>query len=363
MGINYKLGTNLDIKLLDEVQYLNDKFKNKEIQITELFGSDRQHAYLTARPEFRLPDVSKSDFEMFVKMCNAIDVEFNYTMNSIYPGSKRFLVEQKSEIMEFVKYLEEIGVKRLTIANPILMDIVREASKTIKIEISTIAHIDAVTQIRYYKENYDIDKVCGNLMKNRSYKFLKKVASYCNSIGVKYELMVNEFCITGGFDYSTHCVFRDSCYLCHASNITKEDALTLNGYPMQYCMTSRKTHPANWLRARFIRPEDIDRYVALGITNFKITGRTGTTEYLAAMAHAYMEKKWDGNLLELWKPLETIYSGQKELEFSHPANIPNSQLGNFLDHWFNGDGFYCEDVVCGVDCKYCEEFYDSLKID
>jgi collagenase-like PrtC family protease len=249
-------------------------------------------------------------------------------------------------------------VKRITVGNPILLDLIRSVSKAINIEISTIAHIDAITQIRYYKENWNVDKVCGNLMKNRSIRFLKKAAEYCNQIGVKYELMVNEFCIVGGYDYSTSCIMRDGCYILHNSNITKEDALSMNGYPMQFCMTSRNTHPANWLRARFIRPEDIDRYVNIGINNFKITGRTGTAEYLLTMARAYLEKKWNGNLLSLWKPLETIYTEQKESEFEHDINIPNEKLDDFLDYWFDSD-VCCEENVCGINCKYCEEFYNS----
>jgi len=354
--INFKLGTNFNFELLLGVIELNKQFEEKGTRIGEFYGSDRKNAFLAARPDFRLPDVSREDLEKFVHICNDNMIEFNYTMNSINPGSKREIVEKKNYICDYVKYLEDIGVKRITVANPILLEIIREVSKTIRIEISTIAHIDAITQIRYYKEAYDVDKVCGNLMKNRSIKFLKKAAEYCNKIDVKYEMMVNEFCITGGFDYSTHCVFRDSCYCVHSTDKTKEDALSLNGYPMQFCMSSRNTHPANWLRARFIRPEDIDKYVSIGINNFKITGRTGTTEYLLTMAKAYLEKKWNGNLLSLWKPLETIYSEQKESEFKHVVNIPNEKLDGFLDYWFDDD-FYCEENVCGITCKYCEDYF------
>jgi collagenase-like PrtC family protease len=358
--INFKLGTNFNLDLLDGVIKLNSEFQGKDVKISEFYGSERENSFLAARPDFRLPDVSKPHMEKFIRICNENDIEFNYTMNSINPGTKREISEKKNAIIEFVWYLESAGVKRITIANPMLLEIVREASKTIAIEISTIAHVDAITQIKFFKEVYNVDKICGNLMKNRSIKFLKKAADYCSQIGIKYEMMVNEFCITGGFDYSTHCVYRDACYVAHSSDKTKEDALLLNGYPMQFCMSSRNTHPANWLRARFIRPEDIDKYASIGITNFKITGRTGTSEYLLTMARAYMEKKWDGNLLMLWKPLETIYTEEKESEFKHIVDIPNDKLTNFLDYWFDND-FYCEENICGQTCKYCEEFYNKIK--
>ena len=356
---NYKLGCNFDNDLIERVSELN--LQHTDRRITEFFGSDRAHAILAARPDFRLPAITMDCFEWYVQKCNDHRIEFNYTMNSILPGTKSYLIDNKKEIIQFVKTLEKIGVKRITIGNPILLDFVREASLTIGIEISTIMHVDAITQVKYFKEQYNIDKVCGNLAKNRSLSFTQKMAEYCNSIGVKYDLMVNEFCITGGERYSTHCVFRDSCYLVHATTSTKEEALSMNGYPMGYCMTSRKTHPANWLRARFIRPEDIKQYNKIGVHDFKITGRTGTTDQLIFLAKAYLEESLDGNLLKLWKPLETIYTDQKESEFVHPTIIDNKKLDSFMDHWFMNKEFYCEEEVCGDTCKYCEDFYERIK--
>ena len=40
----------------------------------------------------------------------------------------------------------------------------------------------------------------------------------------------------------------------------------------------------------------------------------------------------------------------------HSVNIPNKKLDGFLDKWFKGDGWECENHMCGGDCKYCFEF-------
>lgn len=359
--IQYKLGCNFTQELLDGVIQLNDKYRDAGSCISELYGSDKNMAFLTARPDFRLPDISKSEFEQFVGKCTDAGIGFNYTMNSIYPGSKVELQNRKQEIIDFVQYLENLGVSRVTIANPILMEFVREASSTIKIELSTIAHLDTVTQIKYYKEKYNVDKICGNLLKNRNVTFLKNAAEYCNNNDVVYEVMVNEFCGVGGKDYTTHCTFRDSCYMCHASNKTKEDALSLNNYPMEYCIFARKNDISSWMKLRWVRPEDIKRYSDIGIDHFKITGRTGGTEYLLQIAEAYLQQSWDGNLLSLWKPLETIYSHENELDFKQNVYIPNKSLTKFLNKWFTDDGFRCEEEVCGETCTYCHDFFD-LKI-
>jgi collagenase-like PrtC family protease len=236
--------------------------------------------------------------------------------------------------------------------------LIREASKDVSIEISTIAHLDTITQIKYYRDMFGVDKICGNLLKNRNIKFLSTAAEWCNKNGVMYELMVNEFCGVGGEDYTTHCTYRDSCYIQHAVNETKEDALAMNNYPMEYCIWARKTDVSSWLKLRFVRPEDIFRYAELGINNFKITGRTGSTDYIAKMCEAYLSQNWEGNLLGLWKPLETIYTEQSELEFKHETFIDNKRLNKFLIKWFKNPDFKCEEEMCGESCTYCHDFYD-----
>jgi collagenase-like PrtC family protease len=356
---SYKLGCNFDPILIDKVSALNAKYKHLGVQVDEFYGSDRAHAFLAARPDFRLPDISKLDFEQYVKNSLDAGIRFNYTMNSINPGSKRDIAENLQSIKDFIKYLEDIGVYRITVANLLIAEIIREVSSTIRIELSTIAHTDTVTQLKYLKDTFDIDKVCGNLAKNRNKRFLKQAADYCSENGMSYEIMLNEFCGVGSEGATTHCTFRDSCYIAHASDKTQEDAMLFDTYPMKYCIFARKVDVSSWLKLRWVRPEDIYRYEELGIKNFKITGRTGTTEYITAMAEAYLSRSWEGNLLQLWKPLETIFNHKNELDQEHNINIPNKTLNKFVGKWFSGDGFRCEEELCGSTCRYCHDYFDK----
>ena len=362
----YKIGCNFDEKLIDTVVELNKKYEGRG-KIVEMFGSDSEHAELAARPAWRLQSLTEEQFRSFVKKCNDNDIIFNYTLNSIQPyGSKQELVAHKGEVQDFIKFLIDAGVKRLTIANPMLMYIAREVTD-ISIEVSTIAHIDTVTQLKYFHESLGIDKFCCSILKNRNRDFLKHAADYCNKHGLILELLANEFCGVSGVDqetnlpYTTHCVYRDSCYLCHASCKTKEDSMSYNNYPMRYCMTARGKAQEGWLRLRWIRPEDQKLYNEIGINYFKLSGRTGTTEYLKMIMESYLSESFDGNLLELWKPLQTIYTGQKESDFEHKENIPNKLLDGFVKkNWFD-QNFDCADQECGTTCTYCRDFYKSIE--
>ncbi|QQK88135.1 hypothetical protein [Providencia phage PSTRCR_127] len=353
----FKVGTNFDLALLDKIVELNKKYPGS--LINEVYGSTREMAFVAARPDFRLPDVKNSQLEEYVRRCNYLGICFNYTLNTINPGSKRELVEWKKQaIQDYVQYLWDIGIYRVTVANPVIMEIIREVNKDIEFEVSTILHVDAVTQIKYLHDQYKIKKVCCGIHKNRSVSFLKRAAEYCNKNGIIFEILANEFCSNAGEGYTTHCSYRDSCYIFHASDVTAEDAKSLDGYPMQHCIKARDTDPFNWLRTRFVRPQDLHLYRSIGITQFKVSGRTGSTEYIMKVLEAYASESFEGNLLELWKPLETIYNGESELDHNHTVYLETSLLDGFLEkRWFKHPDFDCANEICGTTCKYCERYY------
>ena len=55
----------------------------------------------------------------------------------------------------------------------------------------------------------------------------------------------------------------------------------------------------NYLRANWIRPEDLHLYEELGYHNFKIVERNTPTQILLERVKAYAERRYDGNLLDL----------------------------------------------------------------
>ena len=361
---SFKIGYNFDPELIRAIEFMNRKW-GAQSKVVEVYGSDRTHAYVSARPDFRIQDVGTDDLKSHVRALKDIGVTFNYTMNTINPGSKATLQHEglADDIRAWVDILvNDIGVGRITVANPMVLELIRSVSADIPIEISTIAHIDSLSQIKFYKEKYNIDKICGNLMLNRNFTKLEGMATWCNDNGVVLDLMTNEFCGVGSGSYATHCIYRDSCYIAHASDKSQHDAESMDCYPMKRCMNSRDIDAACWLKTRFIRPEDLKAYRDIGIHHFKITGRTGTTEYIKRVVEAYMAESYKGNLLGLWKNLDTIYNGKDEDQTDNEIFVDNSKLDGFLDQWIHND-WRCDEKNCGVAegpnaCNYCNDFWE-----
>lgn len=357
---HFKIGTNFDMSVIDTVKYLNMKYAGQSV-VSEFYGSIRSDAQYAARPDFRLPDMFEFELAKFVESAHEIGVKVNYTLNSIMPfGSKAAFVDNYSDIHSTLTLLDDIGVDLVTIGSPILLEWIKKnyPEHEFDIEISTIMHVDTLTQIKYLHDMYGVKKVCGNLMRNRDFEFTSKAVQLCKDLDMYYELMVNEFCGVGTKDYATHCVYRDSCYICHSTNHTADDAKSFDNYPMDLCTAGRNANPANWLRSQFIRPEDIKRYnYSTGADHFKITGRTGSAGYQMRTLEAYMSGSFDGDLLELWKPLETIQQDNVSDTVDYKI-IPNKKLDGFIRFFANGH--VCANEVCGQTCNYCQLFYDGV---
>lgn len=354
----YKVGCNFSKELIDIFKELN--LINSNNKIDETYGSRKESAPLTARPAFRLKGMSEEDFKNYVDKLSQIGVSFNYTLNTSFLGSKEKIQQNEFEIMRYVSFLIDSGVKTITVTLPYVAELIRRVSKNIGIEVSTIAHIDTVSQVKLWYERYGISKVCINLNKNREINFLKSVANYCNKNGIIVSLLANEFCGNGSMlandSCATGCIYRDHCYQLHSIGYEK-NAFLENNYPMGNCISSR-SKSVIWLKMNFIRPEDTALYNTIGINHFKITGRTGETEHLKRVIRSYMLGKYNGNVLELWKHLETIYD-KDEKTFVPQNYIENRKLNGFLDFWFSHPNHICANEVCGETCKYCDDFYNS----
>ena len=65
-----------------------------------------------------------------------------------------------------------------------------------------------------------------------------------------------------------------------------KQALALD-YHMLFCLDYRLREPVNYVRANWIRPEDLHHYEKMGFDNFKIVERNTPTPELLRRANAY----------------------------------------------------------------------------
>jgi len=291
------VGSNYDPVLPSKFKELNEKYS--EVQVHEVYGSIRKiKIFGSARPDFRVPDVSLESFEQSVKDYNEAGILVNYTDNTPIVDKAKIDIEH---VKETLAYLKRIGIGRLTVAHPLSMEIIAEYSD-IPVEISTIYRANTPYQLRELKRrNPNINKVCLDVALNRNFESLALLKKEGDALGIETELLANEYCITD-------CADRVQCYNEHAQCKTDKDASKFKRYPMGICTQIRNIgNPVEWTRSRFIAPQSMAYYNEVhGIKKFKVTGRTHPTPYILWIVETYLSQKFEGNLLELWADVKNI---------------------------------------------------------
>lgn len=323
--IKLMVGSNYDPELIPRLHELNSTFD--EVTVAEVYGSIRGlKVFGSARPDFRIPSISLESFFEQVANYRDVGIRVNYTENTpLIDKAKTYT----SEIIPRLKLLKEAGVTRLTLAHTLAMDIVAEHSD-LSVEVSTIYDIKSVYQLRELKNRCpNINKVCVGVGKNRDFRWLRHFKHAADELGVEVELLANEFCVTD-------CVDRVQCYNDHAQISTEQEASQFQRYPMGRCINTRMA-PIEWLRARFILPQWMSWYAKnLGITSFKVTGRTHPTDYIVWVTKQYMKMNYHDNLLQLWadvRNIKRVSKGQKQflppVSFIHSDQIPEDLLWKY----------------------------------
>lgn len=100
------------------------------------------------------------------------------------------------------------------------------------------------------------------------------------------------------------------------------------------CLAALRARPERIFQSPFIRPEDVDR-VTPSISFFKLGGRTLGAAFLQRTVDAYIQRRYQGNLLDLMDTLEAL---------SNIFDVANEALP---------DDFHDRMCTCPDDCRAC----------
>ncbi|MDO8489460.1 MAG: hypothetical protein Q7S42_05060, partial [Candidatus Omnitrophota bacterium] len=191
------------------------------------------------------------------------------------------------------------------------------------------------------------------------------------------------------------CIYNCPFWQYHATAASHASRLheRLRGFTIDYCILNcklqRLLEPMEFIRAGWIRPEDISYYKDIGIDSIKLVDRTRDMDTILLIANAYTQGHYDGNLMDLFPNLSSsktflnkdrlgrlirsvkyffrpslvnIFRLKKlaRLDSVLHVYIDNRSLDGFLAQFLKEN---CRDKSCGT-CSYCREVAEkSVKID
>jgi collagenase-like PrtC family protease len=305
--------------------------------VHEVYGSLPRSATGSGRDAAIVPPVDPEAIRRHVELAHSLGFRFNYLMNGACMGGRELTAPGRAALAEQVRWISAIGADAVTVAIPYVAEVVRSTAPSLEIVVSTIAHVDSVPAARSWTA-LGARRINVSLMANRDLALLQALR---DRGGCEIELLANEMCLY-------RCAARTWHYslMAHASH-EGATAGTID-YPQLLCSTARVEDPAELVKARFIRPEDVSTYEELGIDLVKLAGRGRDAAGLLGSAEAYASRRWDGDLLVLTDLGLFRPPGEERPRIS----IDNRALDGLLHTTAAVD---CA-RKCGNGCGVCEDF-------
>lgn len=360
--------------------------------VYEVYGKLTQDFFGGGRPSFYLPQIDRQGVARTVRLAHSRGLEFNYLLNSSSMNNVEFTTRGQRELRAILDWVCEIGVDSVTVSNLFFLRLIKKLYPDLKVRVSAHRETDNARKARFWEDN---GADCIVLSETTIHRELAVLRAIREAVKVDLSLIVNNWCRQDCAIASNHAVLL--------SNASRDDA---RHFPLDYCSVYcnawRVEEPVNYLRANWIRPEDLKHYVELGYTNFKIVERNTPSALLGLRVRAYAQGRYDGNLLDLvqnyaypraaikkrdeelfslrrmarhfFKPGEVNLLRFKEIvrfgktlsllyprEGDNPVYVDNRALDGFFDRFLKG--FSCEDKDCEK-CRYCHRFAEkAVKID
>lgn len=358
-----RVGSNWDFALIDALQGTS---------VDALFGKLPFDIVGGARPGFVLPQVNRDYIKRYIRACHEKGLEFSYLLNAPCLGNLQYSRKGFKQLTDLIEWVEEAGADAVTVGIPYLVDLVRKRFPRLKIKVSTIARVNTVRKALQY-EDMGVEEIIIDEHINREFKNLEAIrkAVKCN-----LELIVNNICLWQ-CPYNFEHVNHDG----HASREGEEEAYCYLQYPGYLCLYRKLTDPVELLKSPWIRPEDLSHYETIGYDHFKITERFKRTPLLLEHVRAYENRRYDGNVLDLFTlprkgaftPLHLEYFIKPEhidilkvselgkvfdLEVRDLIQMDNRKLDGFIEHFKTKD---CNETSCSS-CRYCETMFEKTAV-
>lgn len=339
--------TNWDTELIPPLSQIKADIQIFGVLPTSMMGSGM------SGPD--IPQMTTEQAQEYINLAHNADLTFNYLLNAPCMNNMEWDQDTHRELLQHLEWLSDAEVDSVTVAIPYLLELVKCHFPHLKVEVSTIAHVNSVARAKFF-ESLGADSIILDSNVNRDFKLLQAIR---DAVSCELGVLTNSLCL-----YQCPFEYYHNNTIGHAT----QNHNALNGFYMDYCVlhcaSSRLSDTSQLIKARWIRPEDIHIYEELGIDFFKIGGRAMPTEWIINATAACSSRQYRGNLYDILIGLtpKTTYANPalSSTQIAAPVSPPrvfidNQQLEGFIDF------FKKQDCLSGCsNCNYCQRIADNV---
>ncbi|MBD3241788.1 MAG: peptidase U32 [Chitinivibrionales bacterium] len=271
-------------------------------EVEEVYGKLRADPIGGGRSSYTLRPASSGTLRDTVDEAHRHGIRFNYLVNGATLQELDQTRRGQKKIRRLLDRLVETGVDCVTMASPYLLRVVKECYPTLGTRVSAFAVVDSPVKARLW-EDMGADTICVSAIAcNRDFE---RLAAMRRAVSCDLQLIVNASCMLGCAHELTHM----NMLTASSSSASKTGGLCLD-YCFLNCSSAKLADPVHFLKATWIRPEDLHLYESIGYHSFKIVERSCPTDLLARRVAAYVNRSFDGNLLEIAGPVAQVSRAQ-----------------------------------------------------
>ena len=278
-AVKFSLAANYDLELVPALA---------AYPVDEVYGKLPGDGVSGGRPRYLARPLAEADLRRYVRLLDQHGIAFNYLLNGSCFGNREWTRSWQKKVTALLAKLGDMGVRRVTVSTPFLLELVKRRFPEFKVKVGIYAQVDTPQRARFW-EDLGADAITlESFSINRDFR---RLAAIREAVHCSLQLIANHLCLPNCPLQSYH-----QNGFAHAS----DDSGTLFiDYCFLRCTRLRLADPSQFIKAGWIRPEDIAVYEALGYTTFKLLERGLPSTELLRRVKAYSERRFTGNLAEL----------------------------------------------------------------
>ena len=345
--------------------------------VDEVYGKFPADGISGGRPRYLATPLSKAELRRYIGLLDRHGIAFNYLLNGSCFANQEWTRAWQKKVTALLESLGGLGVRRLTVSTPFLLELVKKRFPEFKVKVGIYAQVDTPRRALFWEELGADAITLESFSLNRDFPRLTAIRK---AVRCDLQLIANHVCLP-------NCplqVYHQNGFA-HASD---DSPAVFIDYCFFRCSRHRLADPSLFIKAGWIRPEDLGVYEALGYTTFKLLERGIPSAELLRRVKAYSERHFEGNLADLllstgfkepvrkesfwtWrhflkplqvnpfnlKPLFALakQQGMLSTQAESPIRIDSRKIpADFLEGFRTRD---CASLSCKA-CGYCERIAD-----
>jgi hypothetical protein len=340
----------------------------KNSKVTAAFGRSSQDIVGGHIPSFSLPQLGKKYMEAHIAKAHAQGLKFYYLLSAPCFANAPYNRQGYQALEAFFQELGAWGIDGVVVNSPYLVTWLGARYPQWKIVVSWLAGINSVAAAKKWLE-LGAQALMLDPHSNRDFSTLQALRE---NISAELWLLANHALLwEGPFE------LEEAVGGAYSSQEKEE-----NGY---YLPAPSFSHwqrllnkPAELVRARWIRPEDLAVYEAMGFDKFVLLDVHHNTNSLLKYLGAYQERKSPANLLDILAlsktsallPSQIRYFLQPEevniqkvskiselltMPWEEMVKVDSQKLDTFLRFFQQND---CRRTACDT-CRHCDRAFEA----